>query len=79
MVDDVSADLEFVRERLHVIDEHGQLQVGFAAFLAIWRNSPKETWKYHVFALPIIKQVCGLGYNLFARALYRWNKAKKHW
>ena len=79
LVSEVDADLEYVRERLHVIDANGQLQVGFDAFLAIWRNSPRETWKAKIFGLPLIKQVCRIAYNVFAAALYRWNKSKKHW
>ena len=42
-VDEIGAKLEFVRERLHVVDEHGELQVGFDAILAIWRESPAES------------------------------------
>lgn len=79
LVSRVNADLEFVRERLHVVDEHGNLQVGFDAFLAIWRNSPTETWKAGLFGLPVIRQLCRVAYNLFAAALYKWNKAKKRW
>jgi len=37
----LDAELEFVRERLHVVDEHGKLNIGFDAFLTIWRHSPK--------------------------------------
>lgn len=79
LVSAVGADLEYVRERLHVIDENGDLQVGFNAFLAIWRNSPKETWKAKLTGIPVIKQICQFGYNVFAASLYKWNKSKKHW
>jgi predicted DCC family thiol-disulfide oxidoreductase YuxK len=79
LVSEVNADLEYVRERLHVVDERGKLHVGFAAFLEIWRNSPSERWKARLFGLPIVKQLCGAGYNLFAAALYRWNRSKRHW
>ena len=76
---EVNNELEFVRERLHVVDEHGQLQIGFDAFLAIWSNSPKEKWKAQLLGLPLIKQFSRIAYNLFASALYRWNRSKKHW
>lgn len=79
LVSDVNAELEFVRERLHVVDEKGSLQIGFDAFLVIWRNSPSEIWKYKFFNLPLVKHACRLLYNLFAAALYRWNRSKKHW
>lgn len=79
LVFELNSELEFVRERLHVVDEIGKLQVGFAAFLTIWKNSPTEKWKYHLLSLPVIKQFGTLFYNLFATVLYKWNKTKKHW
>lgn len=79
LVMEVNADLEFVRERLHVVDEHGVVQVGFDAFLVIWRNSSTEIWKYKLFNFPVLKHFCRIAYNVFAAALYRWNRAKKHW
>jgi predicted DCC family thiol-disulfide oxidoreductase YuxK len=79
LVREVDADLEFVRERLHVVDEAGRLHVGFDAFLAIWRNSPTERWKARLYGLPLVKQSCRLMYNLFAAALYKWNRSKNHW
>jgi len=79
LVSEVHADLEFVRERLHVVDEKEELHVGFDAFLAIWKNSPSEQWKARIFGLPVIKQLCRIAYNLFAAALYKWNKSKSHW
>lgn len=79
LVAEINSELEFVRERLHVVDEEGNLQIGFAAFLTIWRNSPTEKWKALLLGLPVIKSIGTLSYNLFAMALYKWNKAKKHW
>ncbi len=79
LVAEVDAELEFVRERLHVVDENGKLQVGLDAFLTIWNNSPQERWKANLLGLPVIKQAARLGYNLFARALYAWNRSQKHW
>ena len=79
LVTDINADLEFVRERLHVIDENGDLQVGYNAFIAIWRNSESERWKAKVSSIPGIRQILTLGYNIFARLLYKWNTAKDHW
>lgn len=79
LINEIGATPEFARKRLHAIDEQGDLQIGFDAFLAIWRNSAKETWKHRVLGLPVVKQLCSLAYNSFASALYRWNKSKKHW
>lgn len=79
LVTEVGTELEFVRERLHVVDERGDLQVGFDAFLAIWQYSPNEIWKAKVLGLPGIKHLCRAVYNLFAAALYMWNRSKEHW
>jgi predicted DCC family thiol-disulfide oxidoreductase YuxK len=79
LVSEVGSELEFVRERLHAVDENGALQVGFDAILAIWRNSPTERWKARVLGLPVVKQVCGVVYNLFAAGLYKWNRSRNHW
>ena len=79
LVRDLGAELEFVRERLHVIDENGELQVGYNAFIAIWRNSPGERWKATFSNLPVIKQLLNIFYNIFARMLYKWNRSKNHW
>lgn len=79
LVKDLDAPLEFVRERLHVVDESGKLQVGYDAFIAIWRNSPGEKWKASLSSLPLIKPLLNAAYNVFARALYRWNRSRNHW
>lgn len=79
IVSELPSDLEFVRERLHVVDENGQVQIGFDAFLAIWGNSPNENWKSKLLGLPLVKQLCHFAYNRFAAALYKWNRSKKHW
>ncbi len=79
LVSNLNVDLEFVRERLHVVDENGDLQVGFNAFIALWRNSPNEQWKAKISSVPIIKSVFNRVYNIFAKGLYSWNRAKKHW
>ncbi|MBK8815699.1 MAG: DUF393 domain-containing protein [Methylococcaceae bacterium] len=78
-VSELNSDLESVRERLHVIDENGQIQIGFDAFLTIWRHSPNQSWISKLLSLPVIKQVCHVVYNLFAAALYKWNTSNKHW
>lgn len=75
----IGADVEFVRKRLHAIDENGNLKVGFEAFILIWENSPSERWKAKISKLPILRQVLGIMYNAFAWCLYTWNRALKHW
>lgn len=76
---EMPAELEFVRERLHAVDADGRQQVGFDAFLAIWCRSPGESWKARLFGLPVIRHLAIPGYNLFARALYWWNRHKGRW
>lgn len=72
-------DLEFVRERLHVVNGAGELHVGFDAFLAIWRLSPGEGWKASLLGLPVLRHLSRGAYNLFARGLYRWNRHRGRW
>ena len=79
LIREIDSDLEFVRERLHVVDESGALQIGCDAFLAIWRNSPTEGGKVRLLGQPIIRHLCRISYNLFAALLYQWNKRLKHW
>jgi predicted DCC family thiol-disulfide oxidoreductase YuxK len=79
LINNLGSELEFVRERLHVVNHDGKILVGFSAFLEIWRNSPTEHWKAHFFGLPVIRHIGIIFYNKFAATLYKWNKAKKHW
>ncbi len=76
---DISANVEIIREQLHIIDENGQIKVGIDAFEVLWRNSPREHWKAKIIALPIINQIIKIGYFIFARFLYKWNRSKHHW
>ena len=76
---EISAELEFVRERLHAVDEDGRVRTGIDAFELIWRRSPREHWKARLVALPLVRPVATLLYNAFARVLYRWNRWMRHW
>lgn len=77
--DDLRADLEFVRKRLHVVDEQGNTRIGIDAFISLWRMSPGERRKARFFSLPIVHLLAVWAYNAFAFCLYKWNKALKHW
>ena len=79
LVNELDSKLEFVRERLHVVDEQGQTHIGFDAFLVIWQHSAHEQWKAKLLGLPVIKSLGQIIYNRFAAWLYRWNRTKKHW
>ncbi|MCY1440439.1 hypothetical protein D9M71_567160 [compost metagenome] len=54
-------------------------RMGVDAFIVLWRHSPGEEWKARLFSLPLIHGLAQLAYKVFARLLYRWNKAKHHW
>lgn len=77
--EELDVELELVRERLYVIDAEGELRVGYEAFIAIWENSPSERWKATVSKVPGLRWCLNKSYNGFARCLYLWNRALKHW
>lgn len=78
-VSEVGASLEQVRERLYVKDADGRLNVGADAFTRLWSQTPGQRWLARLLRLPVLRQLTHLAYNGFARLLYRWNRAKKHW
>lgn len=75
----INADLEFVRKKLHVANQEGEIKIGAEAVLELWRLTPSDHLKYNFFKLPIIKQAFTVCYNLFAIMLYHWNRLLKHW
>ena len=76
---ELDAPLEKVRERLHVKTSTGQIDVGADAFLDLWAQTPGQQRLANLLRLPILKQFARLTYNAFARLLYLWNRAKRHW
>lgn len=78
-VSEVDASLEQVRERLYVRGPDGQLDVGADAFTRLWSQTPSQQWLAKLLRLPVLKQFMRLVYNIFARLLYSWNRAKRHW
>jgi predicted DCC family thiol-disulfide oxidoreductase YuxK len=79
VVEDLGADLEQVRERLHLVDETGAVRVGAEAFAELWRRTPGQGWLAVLARLPIVRTGFRWAYNGFARVLYRWNRRKGHW
>lgn len=71
-------ELEAVRERLHMADGDGRMQVGADAVAAALRRVPRWGW---LAALRWRggRRITDLAYNAFARRLYRWNRAQGHW
>lgn len=78
-VEEIGEELEYVRERLHLVDEQGIKHMGVDAFIVLWRHSPQERWKARLLSLPLIHGLAQLGYKAFARLLYLWNRSKRHW
>ena len=79
VVSEVGASLEQVRERLYVKDADGELNIGADAFTRLWSQTPSQRWLAISLRLPVLKQLTHLAYNIFARLLYQWNRAKRHW
>lgn len=76
---EIGASQEFVRERLHVLDDNGQVQVGANALRALWSRTQGQRRLASFVGLPIIEKLAQWSYNVFAAALYAWNRAKRRW
>lgn len=75
----LGADLESVRERLHVKDESGHVVIGAPALAALWSLTPGQRFWGRIAKWPLARGLLSLSYNAFAKVLYRWNRWKKHW
>lgn len=78
-VEEIGADLAFVRERLHVVDETGAKRVGSEAFEALWSLTPGQGRLARVSRLPVLRPLFRWAYNGFAAMLYRWNRLNRRW
>ena len=78
-VKEVGSPLEQVRERLHVKAPDGRIDVGADAFTRLWSQTPGQRSLARLLRLPVLKQLMHMAYNTFARLLYRWNRARRHW
>jgi predicted DCC family thiol-disulfide oxidoreductase YuxK len=76
---EVGADLESVRERLHVKDANGHIAVGAPALALLWEQTPGQRFWGRLAKLPVLRSLLSVAYKLFAKGLYRWNRWKKHW
>jgi len=70
---------EFVRERLHVLDENGELRVGAEAFRALWSRTRGQRSLAWLTGLPLANWLSRCAYNAFAALLYAWNRANRRW
>lgn len=78
-LEEIGASQEFVRERLHVVDDAGVLHVGAQAIGALWSQTPQRKALAMLLRTPGIKAVADWAYNVFAAGLYRWNRSRGRW
>lgn len=76
---EIGAQREFVRERLHVVDERGDIKIGADAFEVLWRHTPERTRWAGIIRLPVLRALARWLYNAFAACLYAWNRARRRW
>ncbi len=79
LADELGIDLETVRERLHVKNADGALQVGTDAFAVLLQKTRGQQWLGKLLLLPVIRQLGQFAYNGFARILYKRNRARGRW
>ena len=79
LVKEVGADLESVRERLHVKNEDGSIRIGADAITALFEKTRGQKWLAKILGIPVFLALASAAYNGFARLLYRWNRKKGHW
>ena len=75
----LGVDIEAVREKLHVRDADGRVQVGADAFGALWSRTRGLRWLARLLAFPRVRAFAQYAYDVFARRLYRWNRRHGRW
>ena len=75
----LGVELEFVKERLHIVDSNGQVNVGAAALATLWLSTPGQRWLGHMVRWPVVRTLVDVLYNAFARLLYCSNRRFKRW
>ena len=78
-VTDINANLEFVRERLHVVDDEGNIHVGSDAFTELCSKSRDQRALAVLLRVPGIRMLWQWLYNAFAKLLYWWNRKNQRW
>lgn len=77
VADQLGIDLELLRERLHVLDAAGHMQVGDRAFTTLWAQTRGQRWLARL--APPFYWLTGPLYRVLARLLYRWNRHRANW
>jgi predicted DCC family thiol-disulfide oxidoreductase YuxK len=78
-LEEIGASQEFVRERLHVVDDSGAVRVGAEAIGALWSQTSRLRVLAALLRMPVIRVLAGWAYNVFAAGLYRWNRWRGRW
>jgi predicted DCC family thiol-disulfide oxidoreductase YuxK len=76
---EVNADLELVRERLHVLDGEGKLHVGADACAELWSKTPGQNAWARIARMAGLRHLWRWLYNGFAAVLYRFNRLNRRW
>lgn len=79
LVKEISKDLDTVRHSIHVVDQHGKLQVGADAIAALWRQTPGRRWLASIISAPLLRPIANWLYNRFADWLFAWNRRNGRW
>jgi predicted DCC family thiol-disulfide oxidoreductase YuxK len=61
--------------RFHVRLHSGEIVSGAAAFIALWRATPRLRWLGRIAAVPPVPWLLELGYRGFLKARPLWRKA----
>ena len=73
------AGVNDVRRRLHGVDEDGHCYAGIDCVIEIWRRTPGDDRLAGIVGMPVVRQLSGVVYDLFASALYTWNRLMGRW
>ena len=73
------ADIDAIRKRLHAVDENCRLVTGADVAIRLWDLGSGRRWLAALLGNPLARPFTRLGYDLFAEALYAWNRRKGRW
>ena len=79
LANELGADLESIREQLHVKHADGSIHVGMDAFAVLFLKTRGQKWMGRLLALPVLRQLGQMAYRIFARGLYTWNRSRRRW
>jgi len=71
--------LDDIRRRLHAHDDDGRLLVGADVAVAIWRETPGESWLATLFGNRAMLPLTRFAYDRIADLLFAWNRRNGRW